>query len=55
MSIFDDMLKADESLFKDEVALDYSFIPKLIPYREKEQKHAPKTKLFRLIQHNNIS
>ncbi|MBN2421588.1 AAA family ATPase [Candidatus Woesearchaeota archaeon] len=39
MSVFDDMLKSDESLFLDEVALDYSFIPKLIPYREKEQKH----------------
>jgi cell division control protein 6 len=38
MSIFDDMLKSDESLFLDEVALDYSFIPKLIPYRENEQK-----------------
>ncbi|MBD3203722.1 AAA family ATPase [Candidatus Woesearchaeota archaeon] len=38
MSIFDDMLKSDESLFLDEVALDYSFIPKLIPYREQEQK-----------------
>ncbi|MBN1502678.1 AAA family ATPase [Candidatus Woesearchaeota archaeon] len=39
MSIFDEMLKSDETLFRDAVALDYDFIPKLIPYREKEQKH----------------
>ncbi|MFC1697422.1 Cdc6/Cdc18 family protein [Nanoarchaeota archaeon] len=39
MGIFKDMLGSDESLFRDTVALDYSFIPKLIPYREKEQFH----------------
>ncbi|MFH0875939.1 MAG: AAA family ATPase [archaeon] len=38
MSIFDNMLKSDESLFTDEVPLDYSYIPKLVPYREKEQQ-----------------
>tara|TARA_Y100000310_G_scaffold62055_2_gene57322 strand:- start:1703 stop:2758 length:1056 start_codon:yes stop_codon:yes gene_type:complete len=32
------MLKGDESLFKNEVALDFSYQPKLIPYREQEQK-----------------
>ncbi|MBW2978314.1 AAA family ATPase [Candidatus Woesearchaeota archaeon] len=37
MSIFKDMLKSEESLFKDEIALDYEFLPKLLPYREKEQ------------------
>jgi cell division control protein 6 len=37
--MFDDMLKSDESLFMDPIALDYDFLPKLIPYREKEQKH----------------
>jgi cell division control protein 6 len=31
------MLKSGESLFKDEIALDYEFLPKLLPYREKEQ------------------
>ncbi|MBS3126054.1 AAA family ATPase [Candidatus Woesearchaeota archaeon] len=39
MSIMKDMLGANESLFKNEIALDYSFIPKLIPFREKEQRH----------------
>ncbi len=39
MSMFDDMLKSDESLFMDAVVLDYDYLPKLIPYREKEQKH----------------
>ncbi len=39
MSLFKDMLKDSESLFLDTVALDYDYIPKLIPYREKEQKY----------------
>jgi archaeal cell division control protein 6 len=37
-SIFKDILKSNESLFKNETALDYSFIPKIVPYREKEQR-----------------
>lgn len=37
MSLFKDMLKSDETLFRDEVALDYDFLPKLLPYRENEQ------------------
>ncbi len=39
MALFKDMLKADETLFRDEIALDYEFLPKLLPYREKEQFH----------------
>ncbi len=39
MSLFDNMLKSDESLFMDPIVLDYDYLPKLIPYREKEQKH----------------
>ncbi|MBI3032520.1 AAA family ATPase [Candidatus Woesearchaeota archaeon] len=38
MGLFDNMLKEGESLFKNEVALDFSFQPKLLPYREKEQR-----------------
>jgi cell division control protein 6 len=38
MSIFDSVLKDSESLFKNEIALSYEFIPKLIPYREDKQK-----------------
>ena len=37
MSLFKDILRDDESLFLNPVALDYEFIPKLIPYRENEQ------------------
>lgn len=37
-SLFKDILGSSESLFKNDVALDYSFIPKLVPYREKEQR-----------------
>lgn len=39
MGIFEGMLKDNESLFRDEIALDYDFLPKLLPYREKEQKY----------------
>ncbi len=39
MAMFKDMLGSNETLFRDEVALSYDFIPKLIPYREKEQKY----------------
>ncbi|MBI4452903.1 AAA family ATPase [Candidatus Woesearchaeota archaeon] len=36
--LFKDILRSDETLFKNEMALDYSFVPKLMPYREKEQR-----------------
>ncbi len=38
MTLFKDMLKGDESLFRNEMALDYEFLPKLLPYRENEQR-----------------
>lgn len=38
MAIFDKMLKSDQTLFKNAVALDYDFVPKLIPHRDIEQK-----------------
>jgi len=38
MGTFDKILSHDESLIKNENALDYDFIPKLIPHREKEQE-----------------
>ena len=37
-SLFKDILGSSESLFKNDVALDFSFVPKLVPYREKEQR-----------------
>ena len=39
MGIFDDMLKERETLFKNEAALEYSFLPKIIPFREAEQRY----------------
>lgn len=33
-----DMLKSGESLIRNEIALDYSYIPKLIPYREGQMR-----------------
>lgn len=39
MNLFKDMLGAEESLFRDQIALDYDYLPKLLPYREKEQFH----------------
>jgi cell division control protein 6 len=35
---FRDMLKADESLIRDDVPLSYDYLPKVLPYREKEQR-----------------
>ena len=37
MGFFED--KGDMNLFLNSVALDYSFIPKMIPYRESQQQH----------------
>lgn len=36
--LFKDILGNSETLFKNELALDYSFQPKMVPYREKEQR-----------------
>ncbi|MBR9693211.1 AAA family ATPase [Candidatus Woesearchaeota archaeon] len=38
MGLFDDVLGAGESLFRNEDALEYEFLPKILPYREREQK-----------------
>ncbi|MFP4403777.1 MAG: Cdc6/Cdc18 family protein [Nanoarchaeota archaeon] len=38
MGLFNNILKNDETLFKDEIALDFSFQPKLIKHRENEQR-----------------
>jgi archaeal cell division control protein 6 len=37
MGLFKDMLKDSETLFKNTIALDYDYVPKLIPFREKHQ------------------
>ncbi|MFC1648716.1 Cdc6/Cdc18 family protein [Nanoarchaeota archaeon] len=38
MGIFDEVLRSDQTLIKNESALDYEFIPKLLPHREAQQK-----------------
>ncbi len=38
-NLFKDMLASNQTLFKDETALSYDFIPKLMPYREVQQRH----------------
>jgi len=37
-SLFKDMLKSDESIFMDAVILDYDYVPKLVPFREGQQR-----------------
>ena len=39
MGIFDDVLKDSESLFIDEIALDYDYVPKEIPFREEQHQY----------------
>lgn len=43
MAYFDNLLGADESLFKDIEVLEYAYMPKLIPFREGEQKEIANT------------
>ena len=38
MGLFDDMLKAEETLFRNDDALDFEFVPKVVPFREGEQR-----------------
>jgi Cdc6-like AAA superfamily ATPase len=39
MGLFDDVLRSDQTLVKNADALDYEFLPKLLPYRESQQKY----------------
>ncbi len=39
MGIFTDILRSDETIFKNVIALDYDYIPKLVPFREIHQRH----------------
>ncbi len=38
-SLFDNILSAEESLFSNEMALDYDYLPKLLPFRENQQQY----------------
>ena len=37
-SIFKDMLGSDETIFRDAVALDYDYVPKIVPFRDQQQQ-----------------
>jgi len=39
MSLFDDVLKDGQTLFKNPQVLSYDFVPKILPYRENEQQY----------------
>ena len=39
MAVFDKILKHGESIIKDELVLDYEYLPKIIKYRENEQAY----------------
>ena len=43
MALFKDILHSDESLFKNELALDYSFLPKILQHREQQQRYIATT------------
>ena len=39
MSLFKDVLKESSTILKDPIPLDIDYVPKLVPYRENEQKY----------------
>src|SRR3989344_1464814 len=39
MALFKDILAHNESLFQDTMALDLEYVPKIVPYRENQQKY----------------
>jgi cell division control protein 6 len=52
MGLYDDLLKGGESLFKNEYALEYSFLPKNVPFRESQQKYLASCIKPLLMEHN---
>lgn len=40
MALFNNILSSGESLFKNEYALDFDYVPKMMPYREQQQRYA---------------
>lgn len=38
MTIFKDILRSDQTLFKNDAALDTEFVPKILPFREQQQR-----------------
>ncbi|MDO8661178.1 MAG: hypothetical protein Q7K43_04770, partial [Candidatus Woesearchaeota archaeon] len=52
MGLFDNVLAAGESIFKNEEALEPDFVPKLLPYRD-QQQHALASCIKPLLQDRN--
>ena len=38
MGLFKNLLKSDESLFRDTIPLDFDYMPKLVPFRTAQQR-----------------
>jgi cell division control protein 6 len=52
MGLYDDLLKGGESLFKNEYALEYSFLPRNVPFRDPQQKYLASCIKPLLMEHN---
>ncbi|MBW2988440.1 cell division control protein 6, partial [Candidatus Woesearchaeota archaeon] len=52
MGLFRDILGDEESLFRNPIALDFDFVPKVVPYRENEQRYIA-TSIKPLLQNMN--
>lgn len=39
MGVFNDILRSDQTLFKNDSALDTEFLPKILPFRENQQRY----------------
>jgi archaeal cell division control protein 6 len=52
MGLYDGLLKGGESLFKNESALDYAFLPKNVPYRDSQQRYLASCIKPLLLDHN---
>ena len=39
MNIFNKMLQHDETIFKNELVLEYDYLPHIIKFRENQQQH----------------
>lgn len=52
MGVFDDILHSDQSLIINEGALEPEYVPKMLPFREGEQRHLA-TCIAPLLQHRN--
>ncbi|HYD02867.1 MAG TPA: AAA family ATPase [Alphaproteobacteria bacterium] len=52
MGLYDNLLRGGESLFKNEYALDYTFLPKSVPFRTQQQMYLASCIKPLLMEHN---